>query len=99
MPPAAAPAMASGAMNEVCLPASSLVAGDNEGMETPAVGDPVDFTATGTVSRLEGDNAYITLESVNGDPIASESAEPASSEPNADDLMAQAQEVDKNPEY
>ena len=58
---------------ELCVKAGSLAMDAEDGGPgaTPAVGDSVEFTATGKVSRVEGDNAYVSVESVNGEPVAS----------------------------
>lgn len=62
--------------SEICIPLDSLAEGDGESAVPPAVGDPVEFSATGTVTRVDGGNAYITPESVNGQPIPTAASEP-----------------------
>lgn len=84
-----------GGMSEVCVPLASLAEeGADEKSANPAVGDPVDFSATGTVSRIEGGNAYVTLESVNGEPLP-ENQEP--SEPDEASILAMAAAADDQP--
>lgn len=85
------------APSEICVPLDSLTMGSGEDSSStvaPEVGDPVDFSATGTVSRVEGGNAYLTLESVNGKPLP-EAAAPAA-EPTADDMRALGASADEN---
>jgi hypothetical protein len=61
--------MGGGSM-EMCIPLSSLSQPDEQdNMQAPAVGDPVTFTAEGTISRIDGDNAYIQPTAVNGQKI------------------------------
>lgn len=61
--------------NEDCVSLSSLAMPDPENgdqMATPSVGDRVNYTVEGTVSRIEGENAYVKRETVNGQPVAEE---------------------------
>lgn len=92
-----APEMGMGAapMSEICIPMASLsMEGEDMKSVAPVVGDPVDFTATGTVSRVEGGNAYVSLETVNGEPVAaSEPAMPG--DLGADDLRGMAEQTDQ----
>lgn len=84
--------------SEVCIPLAILsMEGEDAKTVAPAVGDPVDFTATGTVSRVEGPNAYLTLETVNGEPVGTPDAAPA--ELGADDLRGMAAQADAQPQY
>lgn len=55
---------------EDCVSLSALaMPGDDEQMAAPELGDKVQYTVEGTISRIEGDNAYITREAVNGEPV------------------------------
>jgi len=59
--------------NEDCVPVSSLAMPDPDNgdqMATPAVGDRVNYTVEGTVTRIEGEDAYVKRETVNGQPVA-----------------------------
>lgn len=57
--------------SEICVPLGSLAeGGEGESAVPPAVGDTVDINAIGTVSRVEGEQAYVALQSVNGQPVA-----------------------------
>ena len=60
---------------EVCVPLSSLsMPGEDDKMQAPGVGDPVQFQAEGKVSRVEGENAYVSVEAINGKPVDEESS-------------------------
>lgn len=55
---------------EDCVPVSALAMPDEkEQMQPPAVGDKVSYQVDGTISRIEGENAYIKKTSVNGEEI------------------------------
>jgi hypothetical protein len=59
-----------GGSMEMCVPLSSLGQPDEkDAMQAPAVGDPVTFTTEGTISRIEGGNAYVTPTAVNGQKV------------------------------
>jgi hypothetical protein len=78
-----------GGSMEMCVPLSSLGQPDEQdNMQPPAVGDPVTFTTEGTISRVEGDNAYITPTAVNGQKI--ENSAPAMPEEDRLRQMASA---------
>jgi len=58
---------------EVCVPVSSLASpAEDDQMASPESGDMVQFQIEGKVSKIEGDNAYIFVESVNGKPVTKE---------------------------
>lgn len=86
---------------EICVPVASLSISDEGDDVAPEVGDPVEFSVTGTVTRVEGGNAYITPETVNGDPLPEEAAEgPAMmAEPNETDMLSMAQTADDEDSY
>lgn len=78
--PAAAPTMpagepkAAGGM-EVPVPLEALaMPGEDEMMESPAVGDPVQLQAEGKVTRIEGEMAFVMVKSVNGHPVSAAAA-------------------------
>ena len=50
--------------------------GFSSGDVAPAMGDKVEFTVSGTVTSIDGDNAQITPDAINGDPIGKGSTEP-----------------------
>ena len=61
--------------SEVCVPLSALASpGEDDQLQTPAVGDLAQFQSEGKISRIEGDNAYVTVESVNGKPLTAADA-------------------------
>ena len=71
MPPMATP-------GEVAVPLKSLAQPDDkEQVQTPAEGDAVNFSVDATVTRIEGETAYVKVSAVNGTPIEDEAAEPA----------------------
>lgn len=60
---------------EMCVPLSSLNQPDEqENMQAPGPGDPVTMTVEGTISRVEGDNAYVTPSAVNGNKVEAPAA-------------------------
>jgi hypothetical protein len=76
--PAAAPEMKS---NEICVPTSALAMPDEgEQLTNPEEGDIVTLQVEGKVSRVEGDKAYVTPSSVNGQDVGAEEDEPRSPE-------------------
>jgi hypothetical protein len=96
-PPAAAPAAPMGG-NEDCIPLAALnMPDDQEQMQAPGQGDKVQYTIEGTVSRIEGDNAYVTRESINGQPapkaFGDEPEQPG--EPSDEDQMGELTEQAK----
>lgn len=52
-------------MNSICVKLSGLALDGT----APQVGDQVDFTGKGKVSRIEGEEAYIDAEEINGEPV------------------------------
>lgn len=63
------PATAPMTMTEICVPSTSLEVGDDSEMAAPEVGQSVDFTGSGKVTRVEGGNIYLELVTVNGEPL------------------------------
>jgi len=60
-------------MGEICVPTSALEVGDTEHDKTaPEVGDSVEVSLGGKVSRVEGGNVYFTAKTANGEPLAEE---------------------------
>jgi hypothetical protein len=77
--------------SEQCVPLESLgVPGEGEAMENPEVGDRVDYTVEGKVTRIEGGKAYVLPEAVNGKPVES-----APDEPPLDEMPALEQAADQ----
>lgn len=85
--------MPMGGMREVCVPLRALAMPDeSEQMEPPAVGDAIQFNGEGKVSRIEGDNAYVTLSAVNGQELPREKA----AEPSEEQEYASLEEAARN---
>ena len=86
--------MASGspspASTTVTVPLSALASpGEDEQMQTPAVGDLVQFQYEGKIASVQGDNAVVALESVNGKPLTDKAAATHDTQPAGDDEFAQ----------
>jgi hypothetical protein len=73
---------------EIALPESVLAIDGT----APSDGDEVEFTVKGRKTRTEGGNAYVSVESVNGEPV---SAPAETKEPGFDDLRKMAEEEDQ----
>ena len=59
--------------NNLCVPAGALqVEGTN-----PEIGDIVDVSISGKVTKIDGDNIYITPETANGEEIKPVKSEPS----------------------
>jgi len=86
-PPAPAINLKGGGMDsEDCVPVSALASpGEDEQMTTPEVGDIVQYQKEGKITRIEGDNAYVTVQSVNGKPVTPEDAKTLDTPEAADD--------------
>lgn len=55
---------------EDCIPTKLLAMPDEgEQMQEPAVGDKVQYSVEGKVSRIDGENAYVTKTAINGQKI------------------------------
>ncbi len=96
--PNAAPDDSSGGSAELCASLESLEVGG----VAPSEGDSVSCKVEGTVSRIDGDNAYIEPEKVNGQDVPSDmkdSSEEESSDPAGDALMKKAMASDAGQGY
>ena len=70
--------------NELCVPAGALSAADENGESmAPGIGDEVELTVTGRVTRTEGGEVYVQPLSVNGQPVEDAGGEGAESEDDA----------------
>lgn len=59
---------------EDCVPLSALAmpdADNGDQMANPEPGDKVSYTVDGAVTRIEGGNAYVKRDAVNGQPVGS----------------------------
>lgn len=91
-PAAAAPAPDETSMGggEVCIPLKSLEQPDNsEAMQTPAEGDTVNFQVDATVTRIDGENAYVKPIAVNGQPLEQEGEDGGDEEQSEGDALRQ----------
>lgn len=81
------------ASSEDCVPLAALnLPDEQQQMQAPEQGDKVQYTVEGTVSRIEGDNAYVSREAINGVPVKPDSQEP---ENPAEDLPEKAGSADQ----
>ena len=85
----------SGGAQEICASLESLSVSGTP----PSVGDKVEFKTEGTVTRVEGGNAYIEPETVNGSPVMSDQGGAPDEGPMDENALRQnAQNVD-NQQY
>jgi hypothetical protein len=83
--------------SEICIPVKALALPGESGEVTPAAGDEVDFSGTATLTRIEGDKAYLAPKTVNGEqvttaaPAAEKSLDDEESEMRADAAKSDAQ--------
>jgi len=82
--------------SEICVPTAALaMPGEGEGQATPpAMGDSVDFSGTATVSRIEGEEAYLQVETVNGQPVKQDTAQEENMDQEEAALRRDAQKSD-----
>ena len=81
--------------NQVCVPTRAVEAydGDNDTGVSPEVGDDVEVTLKGKVSRVEGGNVYFSPTEANGQPIGGQHGEeepPPDEDADMDQFMAKA---------
>jgi hypothetical protein len=76
--------------SEICVPLKALsLPGEQGGDVTPAVGDEVDITGTAKVTRIDGDNAYLSPSTINGEAV---SPSMAKKEPTLDEEESEMRE-------
>lgn len=63
---------------DICVPVGALAMGEDG--STPQQGDTGSAQVDFTVSRVEGDNAYLTIDKVNGEPVMDEGADEEAAE-------------------
>lgn len=69
---------------EQCVPVKALaVPEEGEQLVAPEVGDRVSYTIEGKVTRVEGEQAYVQPETVNGEAIADAKPEPTAEQQEA----------------
>jgi hypothetical protein len=77
------------AENELCVDLQALAMPDeSDQMQPPAVGDKVQANVEGTVSRITGDKAYVTMSAVNGQKVAEAAPAPGDEEANLQQMAA-----------
>lgn len=85
------------ATTENIIPLATLASPDDgEQMVEPAEGDLVTYQVEGRVQRIEGGNAVVLVESINGQPIKAEADTDARPE-SLESLQASAQEMGAMP--
>lgn len=73
----------------ITVPITALaMPGEDEMMNNPGVGDMVHFHVEGKVGKIEGENAVVNLETVNGKPVTQEAAK-VNDTPEQDDEFEQ----------
>lgn len=71
----------------VMLPLVSLqMPGEDDKMQSPGVGDPVSVYAEGKIMSINGEQAQVQFDTVNGKPLSAEAAMTANT-PEADEDM------------
>lgn len=84
-----------GSNGEICVPLQALAMPDQQDqMEAPVMGDKVQANIEGTVTRIEGENAYLKLDAVNGQKLDKEQTPSDTDAPDAG--MAQLQGMAAN---
>lgn len=78
-----------GGGNELCIPLSALTVQDESGDVAPEMGQPISGNVEGTISRIEGDMAYITPTKFNGTDIPKETEAPQESDEQYLDRVSQ----------
>ena len=78
--------------NELPVALDALATSDGT---TPSVGDDVEVKVQGKVSSINGDCAYVTPETCNGQPVPDE----GEGDMSGDDLMQAAQSADNSSGY
>jgi len=82
-------------MKEICLPSKNLAIDGT----APEQGDQVDISSLkGKVTRVEGENTYLTPTEINGEPVdepeAEDNAEEEGLEPNEENIRKEAGKFD-----
>lgn len=64
-----------------CVPLSALrMPDETEQLQSPEIGDKVQYVVEGCVKKITGDNAYVERETINGQP-AEDNKEPTPTDP------------------
>lgn len=75
---------------QVRVPIAALAIDDAK----PQPGDPVDLTASGTLSSIDGEFAVVEIDTLNGAPVP---ADAPAGEPDGDELRGMAEKADALP--
>lgn len=60
---------------EIPVPIESVsMPGEDDKMQSPSESDPVQFQVEGKISRIQGDIAFVAIESINGKPVSEQAA-------------------------
>lgn len=83
--------------DEMCVALKSLALPDEgDNLQNPTIGDVVNFTVDGKITRIEGDKAYIEPTAVNGEPVSeAEETEGPSLDDQQAALSQQAAQLDQ----
>ena len=73
-----------------CVPLAALTIDGT----APDVGDPVDYTVKGTITKIEGAEAYVTPEMINDQPAKLPAEPTGPEEMSNEDVMAMAMKAD-----
>lgn len=77
--------------NELCVPTRAVsLAGESGETVAPEVGDAVSLTVEGKIARVEGERAYVSPETANGEPVETSGPPESPPEETEDSLMAEA---------
>lgn len=86
-----------GDSQELPVPLTALAQPDDqEAMQTPSVGDSVSFQVDATITRIEGDQAFVKPTAINGTPLDNTDKSPTPDDQDAEegsDLQAQASQM------
>lgn len=82
--------------SEIAVPVAALALPGAAGDVSPAVGDEVDISGTAAVSRIEGDKAFLTIKTINGETVAAmPDKKPKNLDDEEADMRAEAGETDR----
>lgn len=72
---------------EIQVASAALAEGDGDQSVTPAVGDQVEFTVSGKVTRVDGGMISVMPETINGSPAQAEPTEEESLDHEMNEMM------------
>lgn len=81
---------------EMCVPISAVSTQDgSDSLVAPEVDDEVQMDVVGKVTRIEGENAYITPTKVNGEEISNDESDSNPQENESDKMRSMAMQADQ----